>query len=118
MVIPLIETVEASASIEAILAVEGLEAIFFGPADLSQSNGHMTVWEGPGIAEDILRMTKLASERGIFPGIIGRGLKEIAQRGEQGFKLVGIGSDVGLFMKQLREYMRTIKNLDLESAWF
>lgn len=118
MVIPLIETVAASRAIGDILAVEGLETIFFGPADLSQSYGHMAVWEGPGVAEDIVRMTDLAIARGIAPGIIGRGFDDVARREAQGFRMIGLGSDVGLLLGQIREKMKRLKGEALESAWF
>jgi 2-keto-3-deoxy-L-rhamnonate aldolase RhmA len=118
MVIPLIETVDASAAIDEILDVNGLEAIFYGPADLSQSHGHRAVWEGPGVAEDILRMTDKALAKGIVVGVIGRGDDDIALRHEQGFRMVGIGSDVGLMMKELRDNLRKFKNTRLQSRWF
>jgi 2-keto-3-deoxy-L-rhamnonate aldolase RhmA len=105
MIIPVIETADASDSIEDILSVRGLEAIFFGPSDLSQSRGHLAVWEGPGIADDILRMKRLANERGIASGIIGTGVEDIGLRHEQGFRMIGLGADVGLLMRQLRSLM-------------
>jgi hypothetical protein len=49
LLIPVIEPKEASANIAGILSVPGLEAIFFWPADLSQSFGDLGVWEGPGM---------------------------------------------------------------------
>src|SRR5262245_20177291 len=48
MVIPLIETVAAGEAIDAILAVQGVDAIYFGPADYSASAGFLGQWEGPG----------------------------------------------------------------------
>lgn len=102
MVIPVIETADASSNIADILAVPGLEAIFFGPSDLSQSFGHLAVWEGPGIAENILRMQQLAATRGIASGVIGTSADDIARRREQGFGMIGLGSDVGLMIRQLR----------------
>ena len=119
MVIPLIETSEASAAIDEILAVEGLEVIFYGPADLSQSHGHRAVWEGPGVAEDILRMTDKALAKKIVAGVVGRGGDDdISLRREQGFRMIGIGSDVGLMMNEVRGYLRKFKSSSLESRWF
>ncbi len=54
MMIPLIETRGAVEQIDAILDTPGLEAIFFGPADMSSSYGYPGQWEGPGVAEHIL----------------------------------------------------------------
>lgn len=105
MVIPVIETADASDNIESILAVDGLEAIFFGPSDLSQSRGHLAMWEGPGIAEDILRMAALATARGIANGVIGTSPADIVRRKDQGFKMIGLGSEAGLLLNLLREML-------------
>jgi 2-keto-3-deoxy-L-rhamnonate aldolase RhmA len=118
LVIPVIETKEASAGIAEILAVPGLEAIFFGPSDLSQSCGHRAVWEGPGIAEDILRMKELAAERGIASGVIGTSADDIALRREQGFGMIGLGSDVGLLIRQLRSLMEPARAMPKKSAGY
>ena len=105
MVIPVVETADASDAIEDILSARGLEAIFFGPSDLSQSRGHLAAWEGPGIADDILRMKRLADGRGIASGIIGTGVEDIGRRHEQGFRMIGLGSDTGLLMRQLQSLL-------------
>ncbi len=106
MIIPIIETADASRNIDDILAVEGLEAVFFGPADLSQSFGHRGVWEGPGVAEDILRMADLARARSIVTAIMGLDIADIDRRLEQGFEMIGVGSDVYLLMKGIGDLAR------------
>ncbi len=111
MVIPVIETAEASANIADILATPGLEAIFFGPSDLSQSFGHLAVWEGPGIAEEIVRIKSLADDRGIFSGIIGTSPDDMEGRRQQGFGMVALGSDVGLMMRQIRQLLEPFRAL-------
>jgi 2-keto-3-deoxy-L-rhamnonate aldolase RhmA len=111
MVIPVIETAEASANIDAILAVEGLEAIFFGPSDLSQSNGHLAVWEGPGIAADIRRMQQRASAVGIVSGVIGTSEDDIRRRVKEGFQMIGLGSDVSLLARKMRELLKPYRTL-------
>lgn len=102
MVIPVIETADAIANIDAILDVPGLEAIFFGPSDLSQSLGHMAVWEGPGVADMILQTATKATERGIANGVIGTSPEDVARRQEQGFRMIGLGSDAGLLLRHLK----------------
>jgi 2-keto-3-deoxy-L-rhamnonate aldolase RhmA len=118
LVIPVIETAEASANIGEILDVTGLEVIFFGPSDLSQSLGHMAVWEGPGVADDILRMAHLAQERGIASGIIGTNAEDISRRHEQGFRMIGLGSDAGLLVRQLRQSLTPYLPPNTGSGWY
>ena len=99
LVIPIIETREAAEDIEAILATPGLEAIFFGPADLSASHGYLGQWEGPGIAEKILDIRRRAEERGIAAGLMARTADDAAARRAQGFNLIGLGADTGLLIQ-------------------
>jgi 2-keto-3-deoxy-L-rhamnonate aldolase RhmA len=109
LVIPIIETRQASEDIENILKVDGLEAIFFGPADLSSSCGHIGAWEGPGVAADILRMAGLAARRNVSVGALTTGEDDIRLRREQGFKMIGLGSDVGLMIGRLKPLLTTFK---------
>jgi 2-keto-3-deoxy-L-rhamnonate aldolase RhmA len=118
LVIPVIETADASANIDSILDVPGLEVIFFGPSDLSQSLGHMAVWEGPGVAEDILRMSDLAAERNILSGIIGINAEDIARRKDQGFRMIGLGSDAGLLLRQLRHSLASYLPPEGRAGWY
>ncbi len=102
LVIPNIETADASAAIKDILAVPGLEAIFFGPYDLSASLGHFKAWEGPGVAEDILRMKKLAADQGIASGLVATGLEDLKQRKAQGFQMIALGTDTGMMIRSIK----------------
>lgn len=118
LVIPLIETRQASNNIQSILEVPGLEAIFFGPSDLSQSCGHRATWEGPGVAEDILRMQEMAKNRNIATGIVARSSQDLDLRRAQGFQLVATGSDVGAMAATMRAYISQVKGEDIQSYWF
>lgn len=118
MVIPVIETADASDNIESILDVEGLEAIFFGPSDLSQSRGHLAVWEGPGVAEDILRMAALATSKGVANGVIGTNPDDIAKRAQQGFKMIGLGAEAGLLLKLLRHMLAPHRLEGGRTGWY
>jgi 2-keto-3-deoxy-L-rhamnonate aldolase RhmA len=118
MIVPLIETADASDCIEDILKVPGLETIFIGPADLSSSRGYLGEWEGPGVAEDILRMLRLASEAGISSGIMAMDNDDLLARAEQGFKMIGLGSDVGLLARQMRPMIQNLKGRTFTKRWF
>lgn len=118
LIIPLIETRAASENIEEILDVPGLEAIFFGPADLSSSMGYLGEWEGPGVAEDILRISASAAKRGIVSGVIGMTPDDMKARVEQGFKMIGLGSDGGMLIKQFKQIFGTLKGETYDHNWF
>jgi 2-keto-3-deoxy-L-rhamnonate aldolase RhmA len=101
LVIPLIETVAAGGDIEAILAVPGVDAVFLGPADFSASAGYLGEWEGPGVAEKLLDFKDRARARGLACGVLATDGANARLRREQGFRLIALGTDAGLLIRQL-----------------
>jgi 2-keto-3-deoxy-L-rhamnonate aldolase RhmA len=118
MVIPLIETREAAEGLAEILSVPGVEALFLGPADFSASYGHLGQWEGPGVAEHLLSIKARAAQAGVACGIMARGIADAVQRREQGFGMVGLGSDCGLLIRAAGEALRTLRGSDVKHLWF
>jgi 2-keto-3-deoxy-L-rhamnonate aldolase RhmA len=108
MVIPLIETVAAGEAIDAILAVPGVDGIYFGPADFSASAGFLGQWEGPGVADTLLRIHERARARGVATGVMCTDLENLKLRQQQGFQMLGAGSDAGLLIRASRQAMETI----------
>jgi 2-keto-3-deoxy-L-rhamnonate aldolase RhmA len=109
MVIPLIETVAAGEAIDAILAVEGVDAIYFGPADYSSSAGYLGQWEGPGVADAIIRLKDRARARGIASGIMSTSVQNALERRQQGFQMIGVGSDTGLLIRSSVEALKALR---------
>ena len=70
LVVPLIESVAAIEQVPAMCEVDGTDAFFFGPADFSASAGYRGQWEGPGIAEQILRLKDTIREAGKHCGVM------------------------------------------------
>ena len=64
-----IETVEAVANVDAILAVEGLSGIFMGPSDLAVSMGCTGQMDDPGLCEAVLSCVAKARAVGKLSGI-------------------------------------------------
>ncbi len=118
LIVPLIETRGAVEDIDAILETPGLEAIFFGPADMSASYGHLGQWEGPGVAERILDVRARAEAKGIAAGVMSRSVEDSVRRRDQGFRMVGLGADMALLIRAIRENLGALGwdrplNLDL-----
>ena len=118
IIIPLLETCEATKNIDSILEVPGLEAIFFGPADLSASYGYLGKWEAPGVAEEILSIVAKASAKGIVAGVMCTSVDDGVQRRDQGFRMVGLGSDAALLIRSIREAMQKIAGGTKRNLWF
>jgi 2-keto-3-deoxy-L-rhamnonate aldolase RhmA len=109
MVIPLIETVEAYNSLDAIMSTPGVDALFIGPADLSASAGHLGQWEGPGVAEMVLAIRDRAATRGLACGIMSKSLENARERRAQGFRMIGVASDTGLIIRGAQEGLRALE---------
>ena len=109
MVIPLMENVAAGEAIDSILDVRGVDAVFFGPADYSASAGHLGEWEGPGVADRLLAIQRKIRARGIPSGIMGRDVANAQMRKQQGFQLIGVGSDAGLLIRASREAINALR---------
>ncbi len=108
LVIPLIETVDAVRAVDGILDVPGVDALFFGPADLSSSAGYVGEWEGPGVAEMIREVREKATARGIPVGVLATSVEDARSRVEQGFRLVCLGNDTGLLMRAASEALAAV----------
>jgi 2-keto-3-deoxy-L-rhamnonate aldolase RhmA len=118
LIIPLIETVEAVQNIDAILAVPGLEAIFFGPSDLSTRYGYLGQWEGPGVADKILEVKDKAARLGIGAGVMATSLDDGLLRRDQGFRLIGLGSDAGLLIRAINQAFEKLRGHTVTHLWF
>jgi 2-dehydro-3-deoxyglucarate aldolase/4-hydroxy-2-oxoheptanedioate aldolase len=108
LVVPIIETVRTAAQVPAMCAVEGAELFLFGPADYSSTAGHRGQWEGPGVAEEILRLKDVIRAAGKHCGLLATSNDNLRQRMEQGFRLLGLGADTGLLLRSLRSALATV----------
>lgn len=118
LIIPLIETQGAVEDIDAILETPGLEAIYFGPADMSASYGYLGEWEGPGVAERILDVRAKAEAKGIAAGVIARSVEDSLRRRDQGFQMVGLGTDMSLLIRAIRENLDALGSKPSINLWF
>jgi len=100
LVIPMIETRQAVANLEAILDVPGIDGIYVGPSDLGFSHGLVPKLDRdePEMLAIYDRMIRETKKRGQFAGIhngTGAYAKTMIARG---FQLVTIANDSGLMM--------------------
>jgi len=109
LVIPLLETVAGGQALDEILAVRGIDGIWFGPADFSASAGHLGQWEGPGVAEKLLQFKNRVHARGLPCGILGTDFDDARMRRDQGFQMIGLGSDAGLLAKAISTGMDRLR---------
>ncbi|MCS6995974.1 MAG: aldolase/citrate lyase family protein [Casimicrobiaceae bacterium] len=101
----MIETVQALDQLDAILSVEGLDAIYIGPSDLSLSMGCRPVFDevDPPVVEAIAYILERARAHGVVAGIHNGEPRIARARIAQGFRFVSVGSDVRFMAAAARQ---------------
>jgi 4-hydroxy-2-oxoheptanedioate aldolase len=98
VVFAMIETAQALENLDAICSVEGLDAIYIGPSDLSLALGCKPTFDDvePKVAQAIDHILARATAHGLKAGIH-NGRPDVAlARSAKGFRFVTIGSDARL----------------------
>jgi 4-hydroxy-2-oxoheptanedioate aldolase len=113
IVFAMIETREALHNLDEILSVPGLDAIYVGPADLSNSIGCTPKFdqEEKPVLEAIDFIASKAKQHGVIAGIH-NGTPEYAQRMiDKGFRFVTIASDARLMAAKATEVLGKMRAL-------
>lgn len=93
--IPMIETAEALSNLDGILDVEGIDAVYVGPADLSLTLGLAPLGDHDDreFQDALTRIVDACTQRGIIAGIHAN--PSLAQkRLAQGFRMVTMATDL------------------------
>jgi len=94
-----VETQKALDNIEAIAAVDGVDGVFIGPADLHASLGHMGETTNPKVVPLIDEAIRRIRKGGKAPGILTTN-EELARRQLDGGALfVAVGNDIGILAR-------------------
>ncbi len=95
VVFAMIETAQALDHLDAILSVEGLDAIYIGPTDLALSLGCRPNMDDPEpkVAQAIDHILARAQAHGVIAGIHNMGTDAARARIAKGFRFVTISSD-------------------------
>lgn len=106
-----IEDPEPLDELEEIAALDGIDMLFFGPADFSHGIGAPGQWNDPRIAETLARVAKVAAKHGKYAGTPGS-LDTLNDLVGMGYRFISIGADVvGLtsyFSAMVSEYRKLI----------
>jgi 2-keto-3-deoxy-L-rhamnonate aldolase RhmA len=102
LVVPIVESVTGGKNIQALLQVGGVEIVFIGPADYSSTAGFRGQWEGPGVAKELLAIKDAVRASGKHCGVVATNHENLLERQSQGFRMVGFGTDCGVFLRGLR----------------
>ncbi len=106
MLIPQIEHIDAVNNLNEILSVDGIDAFFIGPWDLSASMGYITELPQihPEVAETINRVLKPGKRHGVPAGIWGGSVENVKKYAAQGFQFITLGEDLDYILKAQEDY--------------
>ena len=108
-VIVLAEHVDAVDNIEEIAAVEGVDAVFIGPYDLSASLHKIGRVQDRAVLDAMRRIREVCRARGITLGIHGATPEFIVPRLAEGYSLVSCGADIAVFAAGARTLLGALR---------
>ena len=100
-----IEHKDAVDQVDEIASIPGVDLLFVGPADLSQSMGLPGEWQHPRVIAALEKVSIASKAHGVAWGILPRDKAHADQCRAMGCQLFSIGMDVWFFQLGLREYI-------------
>ena len=113
-VIVQLETPQAIDRLEAIAAVDGVDALFIGPADLSAAMGHIGQLTHPAVMDLMTRAVQRCKAIGKPVGTLGKDAEMVAQYRAIGFDFVAVSSDIGFIMRGAQAVIAALRTRDTE----
>ena len=103
------ETVTALDNLKAITAVDGVDAVFIGPSDLSASMGYLGQPGHPEVQAAIAESLRYISSAGKAAGTLAGTPQAIRTHAGNGAKFLGIGSDTALLVAGTRGLLGSVR---------
>jgi 2-keto-3-deoxy-L-rhamnonate aldolase RhmA len=104
-----LETPQAVAALEDIAAVEGVDALFLGPGDLSANLGHIGNISHPDVQAVIVDVAKRCRKIGIPCGIVGPTPDVVSGFVQAGYDFVAVASDMAMMMRQANSVIQAMQ---------
>jgi 2-keto-3-deoxy-L-rhamnonate aldolase RhmA len=104
-----IETAAGVEHVDAIAAVPGIDVLWIGHFDLSNSLGVPGQFAHPTYTAAVQRVLAACRENGKVPGIMGGDLAMAQESLAQGFRMVAYGGDLWLYQAALREGLAALR---------
>ena len=109
--VTLIVQIESGAGLDqldAIAAVDGVDALFIGPADLAASLGHLGAPMHPDVQAAIADALSRIAAAGKPSGIFALSAEDAKARVTQGVGFVSLGTDIGLLARGARSLLASV----------
>ena len=104
-----IETEKSVANLDEILAVDGIDAVMVGPADLSADMGLVGQPMHAEVQAQLKNIARRCAELGIAAGTVGPSVEIARSYLEYGFSYVMVGSDLAALLREFRSVTAALK---------
>lgn len=108
-----LETPEAIEALPEIAKVDGIDAVFVGPGDLSAAMGHIGNIEHPEVQALIKKAAEDARAANIPIGIVGPNPEMVQRFINYGYDYAAIASDLALMSGRAKEWLTKLKGAAL-----
>lgn len=102
-----IETEEAVAELDAIVATPGVDGIFFGPGDYAHRIGHLGQLAHPKVVAAMQQLAESCKRHKKFWGTLGPGRENYQRVRAMGAQLICPGGDVRVMINGIKELAKT-----------
>jgi 2-keto-3-deoxy-L-rhamnonate aldolase RhmA len=103
------EHIDAVQQIEAIIQIQGIDAVLVGPYDLSASVGRMGQLDHPDVTQAIDHVTTVCRNAGMRLGIFGVSAEAVQPYIARGYTLIVAGVDTLLLGQAARQLLAQLK---------
>ena len=103
------EHIEAVDNIEEIAQVDGIDAVFIGPYDLSASMNKMGEIDHPEVVKAIDKVTRVCQQKDIALGYFGVTAENVQPYIDQGYRLICAGVDAGFVTQGSQHVLQKLK---------
>lgn len=111
MIIPQCETLGCLENIEEIVSIDGVDAIFVGPYDLSIALGKPGQFDSMEFTEALTRIINACKKVNKPAMIYANDLNSALKHFERGFDSVAVGTDISVLTNSYRSIVNSIKNI-------
>ncbi len=103
------ETMQAVSNLDAILAVDGVDGVFIGPADLAADMGHTGKTNVPEVRVEIEKALRKIRASGKAAGFLWGNADECQHWIDVGANFIAVGSDLGLLARGAENLCKKFK---------
>lgn len=111
MIVVQIEHIKGVENIDSILSVDGIDAVFIGPYDLSASMGITAQFQHPDYTDAIAHILERCTFHGVRPGlhVVQPDVDQVMERVREGFSLIAYSLDITMLGVACRDGLNSIR---------